>query len=485
MAPKASKVPPLEYLVSSGLPASLWEERCPTLSALVAKVSEASGGGEWSLSSSMCECSGSLGLETQDCTLKGSKQACSETYSNDGLYDSVNNPVMAYGCYRDAQGVFHHLTLFSLALHTVLVQGDNPEYTLSWSPSFDFPAFGTKGAGLKQHVIPPTYNAVSVTEEIDDETSTTLYRFDPENLTSLYVTCGWMEAYGYEDLSDPSLSMCYTAYSDASGYSGDCAAGQSSLFQTDDAVQMQTGVGLAYPFPDGYLAPAWDVTRASSIAVGPVPVATSDSNFNSCNLRCLDNGSKCFYEGQMCPVFLDGQSPDTSHEGTPVSQPQGVLCPEGQAFHVESTLGVVSACAEGWDSSSCKQHRHLATVYNTMGEAEVAVCEEGTEVTSATPLTVTLTRSFNASAVQVQFVLPSIVTMGMAFAILGTTLLGMHLTGVALVGDVAGRNKKRAAKAFLAQKNDILCYDWHSEWKDECKKGVEESRFELEYQPVL
>ncbi|GIQ85934.1 hypothetical protein KIPB_007690 [Kipferlia bialata] len=427
----------------------------------------------------------SLRLETEGCTLLGSKQPCSAAYNLDSLYDSINNPVMGYGCYIDVQGVYHHLTLFTLALHTAIVQGDNPTYLPSWSPSERFPLFGTGPAGIKQHVIPPSYDAVGIRES--KEETATLYSFEPERQTSLYVLCGWMAPLGYEThcpVDDASLEQCFKQHSyrkQDSGLFDYTYSQQSSLFQTTASAttQMQTGGGQDDPVhwahsPGTGLVAAWDAERGASVAVGPSPTAMGDDSFYSCQLHC-DSEKECFYEGQVCPFFSNGQHPDANHKDTKTAQPTGVLCPQGQSFHIESTLGVVRACADGWDSAWCDRHRHVATSYNTLSDPEGSVCMEGTEVTADNPLSISISRSFSPSAVQVEILLPKPLSMGMTLVKLVIAVLGLHLLGVAAIGDMEKKNNKRRVKYVNHCEKELINANYEKHLLKVAKKNAREA----------
>ncbi|GIQ89260.1 hypothetical protein KIPB_011685, partial [Kipferlia bialata] len=219
---------------------------------------------------------GCLGLATENCTLLGSKLPCSAAYSDDVLHNSITRSVMAYGCYRDDVGVYHHLTLLTMRLHSSIPQGDSPVYTLTWNPSDAYPLFGTQTSGIKQHVLPPAYNLVGVGSMGDISSP---YRYLSEPDLGILVMCGWMPVLGYQSLvpgDDPSLSQCF-------GMDGVVLSSVHRIFGATDST---------YSY-------AWDGAGRASTGVGPYPtVASTTLSDVGCRLTCGDDGNKCFYEGR-------------------------------------------------------------------------------------------------------------------------------------------------------------------------------------------
>ncbi|GIQ81838.1 hypothetical protein KIPB_002867 [Kipferlia bialata] len=376
---------------------------------------------------------GAIGLTTDNCTLLGSKLDCSEAFTNDALYDSLHGPVMAYGCYQDALGVFHHLTLMTMALHPSIPQGDAPEYSMRWAPTDEYPRFGTHAAGIKQHVLPPGYNRVGG-GPVDAITSPfrSLFEADMDEL----VVCGWMHPLHYtkyNPLDDPRLQECFSE-------DGTIKHSVHSLF----GAPQRENVAFTY---------AWDDARLTSCGVGPYPAVTPHQrSLMGCELVCVD-GDTCYYQGGLCSFFVvgltlapDGGSgaltPDQLDEILPyveIAQPDGVLCPDNQSFHVLSEIGYARGGAGRWEPLSTTEgaenapFEHYATSYNTLSYVEASICQGGTEVTPDRPLSVSVVRQFSTEAVVVDFVMPGLWDVVKSYILLIISFLAFHAIIMAIL----------------------------------------------------
>ncbi|GIQ88448.1 hypothetical protein KIPB_010696, partial [Kipferlia bialata] len=223
--------------------------------------------------------SGGIVLQTEGCTIQGSGMPCESLYNN-GWFDPLQQPVVAYACFRDDVDVYHHYTLISTALGEGYPEGMDIEYSASWVPSAKYPLMGKESpAAVKVHVVPPAVSLAYMGGKGDQLTpSYSFGRFDTER----QLACGMLYA-----LTEAGYTL--TSYERNNRFSRCFAI-------SDSGTSMQYTGGV---FGQATLGEnAWDTTRTVSQVVAPLPTTPLSVGDYSCGLYC--EGDECMYTGQLC-----------------------------------------------------------------------------------------------------------------------------------------------------------------------------------------
>ncbi|GIQ83413.1 hypothetical protein KIPB_004730, partial [Kipferlia bialata] len=419
--------------------------------------------------------SGAIQFETENCFLMGGTAPCSETFSNPDIFDPISNPVVQYGCFIDEQGMYHHLTLVTMLLVSQVPQGMDPVYTVKYTPTREFPQFGTNVAAVKEYVLPSMFNvyAMGTRDQIQ-----WVDRSMASDETYPYIVCSWIEVLGYQDKGDEFVDW---------EWYDKCFLG----FEAHPGMVRAWYLLMGEPVDDMNDLIPFDVTRVASVGVGPLPhISAFDNPGKQCRLVCTRVGTKCFYEGQMCAALATGVPnvgdyyhdepwvPYSSH----VSQPTGVLCPDVQPFRVRSQIGY----SMGWDLTNVSANEdadhaitHYATVYDTISSQGFSVCPEGTQATRQDPLSVSVVREFAAEVVMIDFSVPSILDIAEVYLLLLVSLLMCHWMVMWVVSVVHFQKKHSRVPAV-----DTVTAPEGSESGDDSDTHAEESSVDASFSLV-
>ncbi|GIQ87923.1 hypothetical protein KIPB_010065, partial [Kipferlia bialata] len=364
---------------------------------------------------------GALSVHTEGCSLAGSGAPCSDAYTYAREDAAVNNPVMAYGCFRDDSGVYHHLSMMSMNLVEYKPQGNTPHYQLSWGPTDALPQFGKTVAAVRLHVVPPVFEPMGTGTH---DLLTTLISPAMKYETPDYIVCGWYKILGLTpldvaDISQAQLEQC-TRPLQPMVPKGPQIYENSALFGTD-----HTRPGH------------WDHTREVYQSIGPLPYVEPvvPNPTHTCAFQCMDNDSQtCAYTGLCCDYFTTGkvlseqEQAVYANEETANGPPAAVLCPSGQTFHIESELGytiVEQTQFDNWRSDEV--YIHYATSYNAVHNVDSSHCMAGSvEVTADNPFSIRIERKYNTDILVVAFATPSLMAILSAYVFLVVALFGCH-----------------------------------------------------------
>ncbi|GIQ82452.1 hypothetical protein KIPB_003592, partial [Kipferlia bialata] len=374
---------------------------------------------------------GSFSVTTEGCTLFGSDTSCDSAFST--AFDPLNNPLAAYGCYVDDGGTYHHLNMVSSGLLAGFAEGSDVSYHIEWSPSEAFPLFGLKTpAAIKIHVFPASTALMFIQESIFDDGDTTvasrLSRYEQE----VVLKCSVQRILGLSQ--EDGYSECYDA-------DGQLLYPNISLFG-DDISGNNT----------------WDASREVSKGIAPVPESvTSPTTRYSCTLNCSDTNS-CSYTGEYCKELQAGVALG-SDESTMAckgdddqqydfGQPDGVLCPQ-QSFSVSSQRTLVTGCRDNPSMMGlCRNTGHYGAVYDTL-EGSPAICRGDSSPSTASPLSVTISRTMEDAVTRVDFTLPGFVKVLSTLFVVGVELFSLHALTLKVIEMASGRlETRRARKAW-------------------------------------
>ncbi|GIQ80595.1 hypothetical protein KIPB_001421 [Kipferlia bialata] len=413
--------------------------------------------------------SGSFGVTSVGCRIQGSGESCDAAFND--WFDTINSPFVAYGCYMDPVGVYHHLSAVSSALIQGFAEGGDVSYTLTWQPSTEYPGFGLNTpAGVKLHVLPPSTSLVygdiverhlssflSLTDNIGevqpkDQTFSGLRwsRYDQGSILS----CRWREILQLP--ADSTVTECYGEDSEPL-YPG------RSLFGND--INGNT---------------TWDASRVVSQAIGPIPESQTSDNLAdstfSCSLSCTDSGM-CRYTGQYCEELRLGSvlgaetepvsellqsvftkaivAHYTDPENYDFTQPSGIICPH-QHFHISTQQGLTSCGIDPFFNRASNWGMY-GSVYNDLAVSP-SICHAGSTPSADQPLSVTISREVVDTVARVEFSLPAFSTAMTAVVVYSLELFGLHALVLWIGLKIHKRHAKKKAKiANVARQVALNC----------------------------
>ncbi|GIQ89109.1 hypothetical protein KIPB_011505 [Kipferlia bialata] len=142
--------------------------------------------------------------------------------------------------------------------------------------------------------------------------------------------------------------------------------------------------------------------------------------------------------------------------GLQASQPSAGLCADRQTFHVVSQIGYARSNRQtfepfGATDMLAEDFNHYATSFNSISYVESSTCQTGTQVTAATPLTVSVERQFSTEAIVVDFLMPTVLDVLESYVFLFLSLLAFHWIVMAVLRPLRDKHNVKGAQEDQTQ----------------------------------
>ncbi|GIQ85167.1 hypothetical protein KIPB_006798, partial [Kipferlia bialata] len=379
--------------------------------------------------------SGSLTIETPGCVLAGG-QSCSTRFNDTYLatFESTK-PLLSYGCYQDADLLYHHISIVSLPWVFGYPSFEDMTFEISMQPSTKFPHFGLFTGTVRTHVIPTAFNQYLLTTPA----AVPLIKQETLEIGVVSVNTGWADlAYPSCYFSDAMWEAVETARNETRNLLGDVSLDPFLPVAFDD-----NGEQTKYS-----KSALWDSSRVMSYTAAPLPVVVanvSDPEVLFSN-SCLD--LKGVYFGGQCEALGEGLGFDANPAYDYIqTSPVLVLCGT-QDFHVDSHITHVPgwcdkpSTAEGQFGDCASDRMFYATAASSI-TGEASVCFPNATEVLTNNLSVSIRHTVGSQISQVTFHnLPAMALIG-DVVLFYLTLMGFQTGLEGAITFVMRRVKRR------------------------------------------